>query len=146
MPRQITTDIEINASAAKVWAVLTDFSSFPEWNPFIRRASGTVEPGARLEVFIQPAGARGMTFRPTLLEVVPPRELRWRGRLLVSGLFDGEHVFQIDPLGEDQVRLVQSETFSGLLVPLFWRGLDSDTRRGFEDMNRALKTRAEETR
>ncbi len=144
MSRQITSSIEINASTAQVWAALTDFSSFPDWNPFIRRASGSIEPGARLEVFIQPSGARGMTFRPTLLAVEPQRELRWLGRFLIPGLFDGEHVFQIESLGENQVQFVHCETFSGVLVPFFWRGLDTDTRRGFEEMNRALKARVEE--
>ena len=33
--------------------------------------------------------------------------------------------------------------FSGVLVPLFWRGLEPDTRRGFEEMNRALNRRAD---
>jgi len=81
MPRQISTEIEINAPVPRVWAALTDFSAFPEWNPFIQRVSGGLETGARLEVFIQPAGGRGMTFRPTLITVEPERELRWLGRL-----------------------------------------------------------------
>jgi hypothetical protein len=61
----------------------------------------------------------------------------------VPGLFDGEHSFTIQPLGENRVRFVQREAFKGLLVPLFGRSLDSNTQRGFEEMNRALKERAE---
>jgi len=34
-------------------------------------------------------GARGMTFRPIVLEADPGRRLRWRGHLLLAGLFDG---------------------------------------------------------
>jgi hypothetical protein len=143
MPRQINTEIGIDAAASQVWATLTDFSGFPEWNPFIRSVNGALETGSRLDVRIQPAGGRAMTFRPKLLRVEPGRELRWLGRFVVPGLFDGEHVFQIEPLGESQVRLVHSETFSGVLVPLFWRGLEPDTRRGFEEMNCALKRRVE---
>lgn len=143
MPRRIHTSIVINASPARVWATLTDFSSFPEWNPFIRRLRGTLAFGARLEAFIQPPGTGGMTIRPTLTEVARERELRWRGRLLLPGVFDGEHLFQIERLDDDRVRFVQSETFRGLLVPLLWRTLDRATRRGFEEMNRALKARAE---
>ncbi|MFV9678130.1 MAG: SRPBCC family protein [Methanosarcinales archaeon] len=40
----------IEASAERIWQILTDFSVFPQWNPFIRRASGEVKTGARLEV------------------------------------------------------------------------------------------------
>ena len=84
-----------------------------------------------------------MTFRPKILNAEPNRELRWLGHLFVPGLFDGEHSFTIEPLGHARVRFVQREIFRGLLVPLFSRGLDRDTRRGFEEMNRALKERAE---
>jgi len=141
--KELRSEIEIQASAERVWQLLTDFTSFPQWNPFIRRASGTVQPGERLEVKIKPSGASGMTFRPTVLIAEPNRELRWLGRLLIPGLFDGEHIFTIEPLGANRVRFVQREIFTGLLVPLFARRLDTDTRRGFEEMNQALKVRAE---
>ncbi len=141
--KELRAEIEIRASAEKVWQILTDFSSFPKWNPFIRRASGELRKGARLEVFLQPSGARGMTFRPTVLTAEPNRELRWLGQLLISGLFDGEHIFTIEPLGVSRVRFAQREIFTGLLVPLFTRGMHKDTLRGFEEMNRALKLRAE---
>ena len=85
-----------------------------------------------------------MRFSPVLLEAEAGRELRWQGRLLLPGVFDGEHSFVIEPLGERKVRFIQSERFNGLLVGLFRTSLDRDTRRGFEDMNRALKLRAEQ--
>ena len=141
--KELHSEIEINAPAQRVWEVLTDFASYPRWNPFIRRASGVPRTGERLEVRMEPSGSRGMTFRPEVLNAETNRELRWLGHLLVRGLFDGEHSFTIEPLGETRVRFVQREVFRGLLVPLFSGGLDRDTRRGFEEMNRALKERAE---
>jgi hypothetical protein len=126
-----------------VWQVLTDFASFPQWNPFIRRATGEVRVGARLDVYIQPSGASGSGFKPTVLKVEPNRELRWLGQLLMPGLFDGEHVFLIEPLEEKRVRFVQREVFNGMLVPLLARSLDTNTRRGFDEMNQALKMRVE---
>jgi hypothetical protein len=143
MSRRIETAIEIEAPPASVWAVLTDFEAYPEWNPFIRRARGAFAKGARLEVLIEPPGGRAMTFRPRLLVVEPERELRWIGRLVMPGLFDGEHLFRIEPLEEARVRFRHEETFGGVLVPLFWKNLEPRTRRGFEAMNRALKERAE---
>jgi hypothetical protein len=141
--RELNTEIEINASAERVWQLLTDFDSYPQWNPFIRSAEGKPEPNSKLSIFVQPSGARGMKFNPTVLKAEPQRELRWLGSLLIRGLFDGEHIFIIEPLAENRVRFVQHEKFSGLLVPLFWRSLDTDTRRGFNEMNVALKERAE---
>src|SRR4030095_14557680 len=126
------------------WHLLPDFVLFLQRTPFIRRASGNVKLGQRLEVYMQPSGANGMTFRPTVLQAEPNRELRWIGRLLIPVLFDGEHIFNIEPLGTNRVRFVQREIFTGLLVPLFAKGLDTDTQRGFEEMNQALKVRAEQ--
>jgi hypothetical protein len=141
--RELYSEIEIAASAERVWRLLTDFASYPEWNPFIRRISGEPTTGERLEVRIEPPGGRGMTFRPTVLNAEDNRELRWLGHLLVPGLFDGEHSLAIQSLGETHVRFVQREAFRGLLVSLFARSLDNNTQRGFEEMNRALKERAE---
>jgi hypothetical protein len=141
--KELHSEIEIDASAELVWGVLTDFASYPEWNPFVRRISGEPKVGERLEVRLEPPGGRGITLKPTVLEAEPERELRWLGHLWVSGLFDGEHSLTIHRLGEDSVRFVQAETFTGVLVPMFARSLDDGTRRGFEEMNRALKERAE---
>lgn len=144
--KELHTEIEIQASSERVRELLTNFTDFPQWNPFIRRASGELCPGARLEVYIQPSGAKGMTFKPTVLKADPGRELRWLGHLLIPGLFDGEHIFSIEVLGEKRIRFTQREKFTGLLVPLFARGLEKDTKRGFDEMNRALKTIAEDAK
>jgi len=143
--RELRSEIEIAASARRVWEILTGFADFPQWNPFIRRARGNLVMGERLEILMQPSGARGMTFSPTVLTVEVDRELRWIGHLFVPGLFDGEHIFTIEPLGTGRVHFTQREIFTGLLVPLLSRMLDTDTRRGFEEMNKALKARAEQT-
>jgi hypothetical protein len=141
--KELHSEIEIDASAERVWGILTDFASYPEWNPFIRRISGEPKVGEHLEVRLEPPGSRSITLKPTILNAEPDRELQWLGHLLVSGLFDGEHSLTIQPLGENRVRFVQGEAFRGLLVPLFARSLDKSTQRGFEEMNRALKERAE---
>ena len=143
--KELRSEIEIEASAERVWRVLTDFDAYPEWNPFIRRVSGRPEVEERLVVRMRPSGTRGMTFRPTVMKVVPNRELRWLGHLLVPGIFDGQHIFEIEELERARVRFVQREVFKGLLVPLLARNLDRDTQRGFEEMNRALRERAETT-
>jgi hypothetical protein len=140
---ELHTEISITAPPSRVWHLLTDFASFPNWNPFIRRATGKPREGAQLEVYLQPSGARGMTFRPRVLKAEPDRELRWLGHFLIPGLFDGEHIFTIEPLEAGGVRFVQREIFTGILVPLFMRWMEKETRRGFEEMNRALKLRAE---
>lgn len=141
--KQLSSETLINSSAKRVWELITDFHDFPRWNPFIRRATGEIKTGVRLEVFIQPSGTKGMTFRPTVLKVDPNHELRWLGRLYLPWLFDGEHALIIEPSSENSVKFIQREKFTGLLVP-FARGQLRDTQRGFEEMNKALKQRAEQ--
>jgi hypothetical protein len=141
---ELTTEIEIYASDQQVWHVLTDFASFPQWNPFIRQASGSLSVGSRLTVRFQPPGTNGMTFRPTVRTVEPKRELRWLGHFLIPGLFDGDHRFMIEPLTDQQVRFIQQERFEGLLVPLLTHQLNTKIRQGFAAMNQALKSRAEQ--
>lgn len=143
MTKELKTMIEIDASADAIWTVLTDFSRYHEWNPFIRSIRGKAKLGERLEIFIQPPGGNGMTFHPVILALQPKYELRWMGRLILPGVFDGEHQFQIEPIGERRTQLIHREVFSGLLVPLLWKNLDTQTRQGFEEMNHALKSHVE---
>jgi hypothetical protein len=140
--KQLSSEILIDSSSKRLWELITDFEDFPRWNPFIRRATGEIKTGARLEVFIQPFGTRGMTFRPKVLKVDPNHELRWLGRLYLPWLFDGEHALIIEPSSEGSVKFIQREKFTGLLVP-FTRSLLRDTQRGFEEMNKVLKQQAE---
>ncbi|MGC9515803.1 SRPBCC family protein [Methanocrinis sp.] len=140
--KEIREEIEILASSEEIWKVLTDFEGFSEWNPFIRPLVGVAEDGARLRVQIRPPGGRAVAFRPRVTKVVKGREFRWKGRLLVPGLLDGEHIFEIEPLGPERSRFVQREIFSGLLVPFMAKSVDQ-TLAGFGEMNRALKERVE---
>lgn len=52
--KEIVTAININASAAPVWQVLTDFENYPAWDPFIKKITGKPAKDAKLEVHICP--------------------------------------------------------------------------------------------
>jgi hypothetical protein len=142
--RELRNEIEFRGTPEAAWEVLADLPAHAEWNPFITRIGGELRAGSRIEVRLQPAGGRAMTFRPTVVVADPGRELRWIGRLLVPGVFDGEHRFVIEAAGPGRVRLIQSERFRGLLVPLLWKSLQPGTLDGFRAMNEALARRVEE--
>ena len=142
--RQIVTQVDIAVSPERVWSILTDFSAYPQWNPFIRSLSGVAKPGEKLRVTIQPEEHWAMTFRPRVLTATNQQELRWLGRLGFPGLFDGEHYFQLAGLSNGSTRVTQGEQFSGVLVGLFLARMEAGTKAGFDAMNRALKERAEE--
>ena len=141
--RELTAAIDIGAPVERVWSVLTDFAAYAEWNPFIKEIDGDLTPGSKLEVKIEPPGGRGMTLKPKVVRSEEQRELVWLGHLLVPRLFDGEHQFRLTPLGPGRTRFTQHEEFRGILVPLTGAVLEK-TLRGFEQMNAALKLRAEQ--
>ena len=139
---QLRTEIEIDAPAQKVWAVLTDFARYPEWNPFITSVEGKLEVGARLDIRVCPPESSEMRLGPTLLVHDAPRELRWRGHLFVKGLLDGEHFFQVRDTEPGHSQFVHGEDFSGILLRFLGRKL-TQVARGFVYMNQALKRRVE---
>jgi len=142
--RTIRSAIEIRAPIETVWDVLTDFAAYPEWNPHIRRVQGKVNAGAHIAIHTRPPGGRMIVMRPKITTWDPPNELRWRGTFIAGRLFAGEHGFRLEPTGPDRVRFVQDETFTGVLVPLYGRLRLPRTRHGFENMNQALRDRAEQ--
>lgn len=139
----LTSEVTIFAPPARVWAVLSDFSAYPEWNAFIPAASGALEKGARLTVRIAPPGGVPMTITPKVLTVTPGSRLTWRGRLFAPGIFDGEHDFVVAAQDSTVTLFTQSETFKGILVPFLAASLHRNVHAGFEQMNKALKQRAE---
>lgn len=140
---RLYTEIEINADAQKVWDILTDTAKFPEWNPFIREILGELREGEQIMAVIQPVNGKAMTFHPKVLEVVPRQKVRWLGAFLFKGLFDGEHIWELEELGEGKTKMVQAENFTGILVPLFKKELENKTKPGFVAMNEKLKELAE---
>ncbi len=141
--KEIKTEVLINATPEKVWAILTDFENYPNWNPFIKLIKGEVKIGNKIIVKIEPPEAKGMTFKPKILTFETNKELSWLGHLLFAGLFDGKHKFELIDNGDGTTTFRQSEKFKGVLVPLFKKQLDNNTKKGFEEMNRKLKEIAE---
>ncbi len=144
MTKILTTEVHIAATPERVWEVLADLAAYRAWNPFIVEADGTTEVGDRLTLRMQPVGGKAMTLRPTVVEVRPGRVLRWAGRLGLPRILDAEHEFLLEPGAAGGTRLVQRETFRGLLVPFVAGTLDRGTLPAFALMDGALKQRAEE--
>jgi hypothetical protein len=140
MSKIITTHLTLNTPVERVWRTLTTLDEYHHWNPFITSAAGVLEVGERLDITIQPPGARPMRFKPWVTAVDPHRYVEWLGRLVVPGIFDGRHSFTLTPLTGGRTLLQQSETFSGALVPISG-GILARTIEGFAAMNGALGQR-----
>ncbi|TDV52472.1 SRPBCC domain-containing protein [Actinophytocola oryzae] len=137
--RRISVTTEIEAPVEAVWAELTATEAFPTWNPFIQSLTGRLAVGEKLVARIAPPDGKAMTFRPTVTVCEKGRRLEWLGRVVLPGVFDGRHSFTLEPF-EGGTRLTQSETFTGILVPLLASTL-TRTEEGFRRMNEALRAR-----
>jgi hypothetical protein len=133
----------INASADKVWNVLTDFGSYPDWNPFVIKLEGDTQEGNQIVVNLKMEGSKPQTFQPMVLKKELNKEFRWKGKLFVQGLFDGEHYFQLNRISENETEFIHGEVFSGVLVAPIMSLIGEKTENGFNAMNSALKSRAE---
>ena len=142
MTAAITTQIDIDASPAAVWRVLTDFAAYPQWNRFMPSIVGEPVVGSKLAVTVIPQGKPPITFRPTVQQAVVAKHFAWLGHLRFPGLFDGVHEFVLEPVGAG-TRLIHRESFTGILTWLVLALIRKATEAGFHEMNRALKARAE---
>ncbi|MBW8485195.1 SRPBCC domain-containing protein [Actinomadura parmotrematis] len=144
---RLNASIEIQATPEEVWQVLTDFTAYPQWNPFLTSAQvtspgGRLGKGARLRIVMHDASGDS-TFTPQVLTDIPGRELRWLGKIGPGWIGDGEHRFTIEQIRPGRVRLTQSERFTGVAVPFAQGMLKSNTLPQFQAMNRALAQRVE---
>ncbi|MEJ2173666.1 MAG: SRPBCC domain-containing protein [bacterium] len=158
---EIVTHIDLPASAARVWAALTDFASYHAWNPVIESIDGTPVEGARLRLSLRDGALRqrsngpahaiksfafrawcalnGMRMTVHVTKLLPERELRWLGTLPLPKMFEGEHYFRISERREGGVRLTQGERYAGLLVPAFREAVESINGEAMNSVNRALR-------
>ncbi|MEL6061769.1 MULTISPECIES: SRPBCC domain-containing protein [unclassified Methylobacterium] len=136
--RVSSTTIAIPARAGMVWSVLTDLESYPDWNPFIRKAEGQRRAGARWRLELT---LNGRSYRTVCVQVTgwePGRCLTWRGGIATPPLIIGTHAFRIAETRQG-VDLVQAETFAGWLAPVLFPWLRARMQARFAEMNAALR-------
>lgn len=141
--KSLNTEIEIQAPVGKIWEILIDIEKYPEWNPFIKSVNSKFAEGEKFTASLHQPGSKPMTFKPKCIKLEHEKELRWLGHFFIPGLFDGEHIFELHSLENGNTKFIQREDMKGLLVPLFWKMVNTKTRKGFEMMNEKLKELAE---
>ncbi|MTI33581.1 SRPBCC domain-containing protein [Xanthovirga aplysinae] len=141
--KKLRSDIVINATPNQIWQMLLKQEDYPLWNPFIKKISGSLEVGENIEITLQTDSKCSIEFKPKILIMEENKEFRWLGHLFIKGLFDGEHYFQLIPIGPNQTRLIHGENFSGILANILLKIIGRGTLKGFKAMNSALKEKVE---
>ena len=138
--------VEINASPAEVWMVLSDLTAWKNWQKFITHEGGTASVGASLDVTLEPPGGRKVRFTPVVTVFAPEREITWRTRMM-AGLFDARHSFLVETGQSGGTRFVQHEEFRGGFTWLLRAmGELGKGAAGFRDFNAGLKAKVESAR
>jgi hypothetical protein len=138
-------EMDVAAPAERVWTLLTDFGSYPDWNPYILSLETDEQPGSKLTLrIVQTNWKKPLTIRPKLTGFDRRfRELRWEGMVGIPLLFDTLHWIRIERVDDESSRIVQAERFSGLFSSLLPQSGRRATRHAFKLMNKALRERAE---
>jgi len=96
--RTVSATVDIDAPPMAVWAVLTDLSGYPEWNPHFREGAGEVAAGNRLTLKVFDPNRVPVTIHPLVLAAEPGVEWRSLGGIpgrLGRLIFSGEHRFAL---------------------------------------------------
>jgi hypothetical protein len=131
-------EVNIRATAANVWRLLTDAEGFPRWNSTIAKVEGHIREGERLRLHV-PGTSR--TFTPTVSGVVPNERMMWSGGF--APMFKGVRTFEVKPRGDGSTDFVMEERFSGLALPMA-KGSMPDFGPVFEAYANDLKRAAEQ--
>ena len=134
---QATTTIA--AAPETVWAILTNASGYPEWDPGVERIEGRIAPGEKITAYTKLSPDRAFPVTVTTFE--PGRKMVWASGMPL-GLFKGERTFTLSPEGQGATEFRLREEFSGLLLPLIGRSIP-DMTSTFEQFAAGLKGRAE---
>ena len=136
----LQAQVDINAPASKVWALISDFRRMPEWSPQCRwmKAFGPLRQGTRT---LNVNRRKRMLWTTTcpVVEVIPEKRLAFRvneNRTICT--------YELEPNGEG-TRVIESRhaengvtAFSNLSVNALFGGTANFERELLEGMNSSL--------
>ena len=74
--KEVYTQIDIQAPKERIWQIITNFSDFHRWDPFMNQASGEIRIGAPAYIHLQPPNADGMNIDVVITKIDPA--LAWK--------------------------------------------------------------------
>lgn len=128
----------IDAPAERVWGLLTDASSYRDWNRAVVSIEGTIALGNTISLVSIVNPKRVFTLKIT--DVAPPNRLVWSDAMAL-GLFKGERTYRLDER-DGATEFSMTEQFTGLLSGLITRAIP-DMTDSFNQFADSLKSAAE---
>jgi uncharacterized protein YndB with AHSA1/START domain len=128
----------IAARAETVWNLLTDASSYPDWNRSVLNIEGQIAEGEKIKLtsVVNP----NRQFKLNVSAVDAPKSMVWWDGMPL-GLFKGVRTFQITPK-DGGIEFSMEEVYSGLMAPMITKSIP-DMTESFELFADGLKNEAE---
>ena len=136
--KSYTVSRQIQAPAQLVWDLLTDPSSYQDWNPAVLSIEGVMSPGSTIKLVSVASPSR--TFSLTVASMQAPNRMVWSDGM-PWGLFRGVRTYQLESVGAGTA-FSMTEEFSGPLSGLIVRSIP-DLTESFRQFADGLKAAAE---
>ncbi len=134
--------VEIAASPAVVWRVLSDLEGYADWNTYSPRVEGTLRVGeiVRVEAHLDD---EVRVVDNLVTAVVPQRTLCWQSRNWYRFLAQGTRCRYLEPTGDGRTGFRHHEVMAGPLAWLIERLYRARIEGGLKTADVALKAEAE---
>lgn len=133
----------INAPAHIIWEAVSDLGQWAVWNPTYPKASGRLSIGAPVALEERlPGEGHGRALQGSIVDWVPDMQLLVA--LKPAGGVKTLWFLEIDKLSDDGCIFASGAICDGWGARFISRHARHARRAGFEAMNEAVKTRAEE--
>jgi len=133
--QSVRVDVDINATAEKIWSLLTNVADAPRWNSTITQIDGRVAFGEQLKIKV-PISTRTFSVKVDIVE--PYTRLVWSDG---NAVFRGVRTYTLTAKG-GSTAFSMEEVFTGFMLPLIGRSLP-DFKPVFEQYAADLKKEAE---
>lgn len=132
---------EIAAPKELVWQVITDFSAYGEWNPFVTACNAELRAGAPISMTVA-LGKNSRDQVEFVSEVIPGELFEYRMKP-VGPLLHSYRQHEVIGLGDGNTRYRSTFELNGWLSGLVGLSLGSALHDGFQGMTDSLVSRAE---
>ncbi len=133
--KSVHSEVNIPASPAEVWAVLTDVEKIAEWNPVLVPIEGELIAGSTIKYRFNQDADNQYDIPATVKRIVKNQLLNQTGGLF--GIITFDHQYQLEPAGAG-TRLIIHEEYRGIMVP-FWN--PAPVEQAYERLAKALRDR-----
>lgn len=142
MQRAVEHRIGVQAPAEIIWEIVSDFSTWGDWNPTHPFAQGQMKIGTPLTLHHALPGEPVRVIQPVVQDWVPYEQLHLRASRL-GGFVTSIRYLEIEQMGPASSTFSNGELFMGLLVRWVSREERRKLKAAFSQMGEALRDRAE---